>query len=573
MDPLKAAIDPAELTIIQKKLDSITHRMGVVMTRTARSSLASQGHDFSCFLTDDQGRLLSQAEGIPIHTGGGGFAVRALLEFFGDDIRPGDILISNDVYTAGGNHLPDWTVFAPVFADARLAVFTCIRSHQLDIGGGAAGTYNTKAKEIFHEGLRIPPLKLEDRGVLRADVLELLKINGRRPDILAGDVSAMIGSVKRGAAWIEELILERGWETLRRYCEALLDYSERRMRLELEKIPDGVYEATETMDNDGFDVRDVTIRLRLEIRGGDVTADFTGTDPQVPSFKNSSLSNTYSAVYAALATVVDPRIPHNEGMYRTIRIIAPEGTVVHCTEPAAVTFSTLHPAHEIINCCWKALARTDPHRVCGGWGKMANPTFSGLDRHGRVFVMFNLAGYAGAGAMDERDGFDQIGSPICMGGMIIPNLESIERIYPVRFLKHELRRDTCGPGEFRGGTGVDYQVELLVPGTLCFRGEGQGAPSGFGVSGGGEGEPAQVTFRRRGRPDDGEPEEALPAYGIREVGCGVLRIQSAGGGGWGDPEGRDPEAVRRDVRNGVLSPEKARTDYGIEVDDGAGGKR
>ena len=187
--------------------------------------------------------------------------------------------------------------------------------------------------------------------------------------------------------------------------------------------------------------------------------------------------------------------------------------------------------------------------------------------------MFNLAGSAGAGAMDERAGFDQISSPICMGGMTIPNLESIERIYPVRFLKHELRRDTCGPGEFRGGTGVDYQVELLVPGTLCFRGEGQGAPSGFGVSGGGEGEPAQVTFRRRGRPDDGKPEEALPAYGIREVGCGVLRIQSAAGGGWGDPGGRDPEAVRRDVRNGILSPEKARADYGIEVDKNTGGKR
>ena len=177
MQARRVSIDPVMLTITQQKLDSITHRMGAVMTRTARSSIASQAHDFSCFLTDARGRLLSQAEGIPIHTGGGGFAVRALVKFFGEDIREGDIFLSNDVYTAGGNHLPDWTVFAPVFAENALAAFTCIRSHQLDIGGGAAGTYNTKAKAIFHQGLRIPPLQLANRVVLGTDVLELLKIN------------------------------------------------------------------------------------------------------------------------------------------------------------------------------------------------------------------------------------------------------------------------------------------------------------------------------------------------------------------------------------------------------------
>lgn len=562
-----SGIDPATLTIIQKRLDGITHLMGAVMSRTARSSLASQAHDFSCFLTDAGGRLLSQAEGIPIHTGGGGFAVRALLDFFKGDIRPGDVFVSNDVYAAGGNHLPDWTVFGPVFSGGELVAFACIRSHQLDIGGGAAGTYNPQAREIFHEGLRIPPLKLIAGGSPRSDVLALLKVNSRRPDILGGDLGAMVGSVKRGIEWMGEIIREYGWGELRAYCEALLDYAERRMRQELEGIPDGVYEAEETMNNDCFSGRTVAIRLRLTVRGSDLTADFTGTDPQIPAYKNSPLANTYSAVYAALATAVDPQIPHNEGMYRTLRVVAPEGTVVNPREPAPVSFSTIHPAHEIMHCCWKALAQAVPERVCAGWGKMANPTLSGLDRHGRVFVIFNLGGLASAGAMRGRDGIEQIGTPINMGGMIIPNLESLERLYPVRFLKHELRRDSCGAGEFRGGTGVDYQVQLLEPGTLCLRGEGQNTPSGYGVAGGTAGEPARVTYRR-----EGEAEERLPAYGIVSVEPGVLRIQSSGSGGWGDPLRRDPDAVRRDVRNGILSPRRARADYGVRSGGDARGK-
>ncbi|MFQ5915448.1 MAG: hydantoinase B/oxoprolinase family protein [Nitrospinota bacterium] len=565
MDSPSSAMDPATLTIIQQRLDGISHRMGAVMTRTARSSIASQAHDFSCFLTDAGGRLLSQAEGIPIHTGGGGFAVRALIDFFRGDIQPGDIFVSNDVYTAGGNHLPDWTVFGPVFAEGRLVAFTCIRSHQMDIGGGAAGTYFPDAKEIFHEGLRIPPLKLEDSGVLRKDVLELLKTNCRRPDILAGDLGAMIGSVKRGLAWVGELIREHGWNLLRTYCEALLDYAEQRMRQELEGIPDGVYEVTETMNNDCFSDRSVRIRLRLTVQGSHLVADFTGTDPQIPAYKNSPLPNTYSAVYAALATVVDPQIPHNEGMYRVIQVVAPEGTLVNPKEPAPVSFSTIHPAHEIMHCCWKALAQCAPERVCAGWGKMANPTFSGRDRQGRVFVLFNLAGMASAGAMRGRDGIDQIGTPINMGGMIIPNLECLEHVYPVRFLRHELLRDSCGAGEYRGGTGVDYQVRLLVPGPLCLRGEGQKTPSGYGIAGGKAGKEARVTFR-----PDGQPERDLPAYGVVEVGPGTLRVQSSGSGGWGDPHRRKPDAVLQDVRSGILSREKAREDYGVEIHEQAG---
>src|SRR5262245_23059182 len=192
-------LDPIALALVQNRLDHISRQMGWVMTRTARSPIFNQSHDFSCFLTDARGTLISQADGIPIHTGGGGFAVRALLQAWGDDIHPEDAFLLNDPYAAGGNHLPDWVIARPVFVEGTLAAFACNRAHQSDIGGGAAGTYNAEATEIYHEGIRLPALKLVERGKLRQDLWALLKLNSRTPELLDGDVRAMMGSTQIGA--------------------------------------------------------------------------------------------------------------------------------------------------------------------------------------------------------------------------------------------------------------------------------------------------------------------------------------------------------------------------------------
>ena len=223
-------IDPVTLSLVQNRLDYISRRMGWVMTRTARSPIFSQAHDFSCFLTDAQGRLVSAADGIPIHSGGGGFAVRALLQAFEGDIHPEDVFVLNDPYAAGGNHLPDWVIARPVFASDTPIAFACNRAHQSDIGGGAAGTYNPEATEIYHEGIRLPPLRLVEQGAVRRDLWQLLLLNSRTPELLDGDLRAMIGSTRIGAEHIVDVADELGLATLLESFEGVLDYGERCVR-------------------------------------------------------------------------------------------------------------------------------------------------------------------------------------------------------------------------------------------------------------------------------------------------------------------------------------------------------
>lgn len=313
-----APANPITIALVQNRLDHIARHMGWVMVRTSRSPIFNQSHDFSCYLTDADGTLVSQADGIPIHTGGGGFAVRALLKAFAGRIEAEDVFLLNDPYVAGGNHLPDWVIARPVFAEGALVAFACNRAHQSDIGGGAAGTYNAKATEIFHEGIRLPPLKLLEHGAVRDDLWQLLMINTRCPELLDGDLRAMLGSTRVGAVEIERLAAELGVSTVMSLFDAILDHADRRLRTSVAKLPDGVFYAEEGYDNDCFGPSDIRLRLTLTKIGDAMTVDFTGTDPQIRGFKNSSLPNTYSAVYAAVASFFDPDLPRNEGTFRCI---------------------------------------------------------------------------------------------------------------------------------------------------------------------------------------------------------------------------------------------------------------
>ncbi|PJK28333.1 hydantoinase B/oxoprolinase family protein [Minwuia thermotolerans] len=555
------SIDPVTLALVQNRLDHISRQMGFVMTRTARSPIFNQSHDFSCFIADAAGTLISQADGIPIHTGGGGFTVRALIEAFEGRIRPDDVFLSNDPYVAGGNHLPDWVISRPVFVEGELAAWACNRAHQSDIGGGAAGTYNPEATEIFHEGLRLPPLRLIEKGETRDDLWALLLLNSRTPELMDGDLRAMIGSTRIGAERIEELLRDLGRAEGAGYFDALLDYADMRFREACAEIPHGRYEAEEITDNDCFEKRDIHIRVRIDRTADGLTVDFTGTDPQMKGFKNSSIANTYSAVYMALSSFFDPDLPRNEGAFRSVKIVAPLGTVVNPRPPAPMTMCTVFVAHEIVHAIWKALGDAVPSRACAGWGKTIHNITSGrAPGSTEPFVMYNWAANAAGGAVRGRDGFNQIGLLIALGGLHLPNAETYERIYPVRILQQEFRTDGGGAGEFRGGTGVDYRVETLTAATYSFRGEGIGQVSGFGIKGGGGGLTGSMTLHPAGDEDFEAPQ-----YGVRHFPPALLEAHSPGGGGYGDPRKRSVEAVLRDVMDGVVSPEAAERAYGVAI--------
>ncbi|MCK1403677.1 hydantoinase B/oxoprolinase family protein [Bradyrhizobium sp. 4] len=550
--------DPIGLSIVQKQLDHIARQMGWAMMRTARSPIFSQSHDFSCFICGANGDVVSQADGLPIHTGGGAFAVRAVLESVGHDFTEGDVFILNDPYEAGGNHLPDYTIIRPVFVRGELVAFCCNRAHQSDIGGGAAGTYNSAATEIFHEGIRLPVLKLIDAGELRRDLWRLLLLNSRCPDLQDGDLRAMIGSTEIGARRAGDVLSLLPQGTARDFLEGILDYAERLILDEIANLRCGVYEGDDESDNDCFGRADIRVRVRIVVSKGGLHVDFTGTSPQIMGYKNSSIANTYSSVYLALVAFLAPHLPKNRGTFRPITVHAPEGTLVNARSPAPMTMNTIFPATNIIHACWKALAACDPKRACAGWGKLLHCVTSGRASTGEAFVLYHGHGLPSAGAVRGRDGFPIMGILPTLCGSRLANVEAYEQLYPITIQKHEMRCDGEGAGEFRGGPGIDYVADIEVTAEYSFRGEGAHGLTAFGVNGGSAGQSGSITLASaHGVSFD------IPQYGVRNLPPLRIIISSPGGGGFGDPRQRDPETVLRDVRGEIVSPGRARDVYGV----------
>ena len=552
--------DPIALALTQSRLDHIARTMGQTMTRTAHSPIFNQSHDFSCFITDPHGELISQADGIPIHTGGGDLIVKAILKTFTHDIAQGDVFLSSDPYTAGGNHLPDWVITRPVFVADRCIAFVCNRAHQSDIGGGVAGTYNPAATEIFQEGIRLPVLKLIEKKRTRDDIWQLLLLNTRCPELLEGDLLAMLGSTKVGAKAIRDFAGELGVDQFFCYLEGILNHAEQRMRDALMALPDGTYQALETSDNDCFSETVTKFQVKLIKKSDWLIVDFTGTDAQIKGFKNSSFSNTRSSVYVAITSFLGHTIPRNAGTYRPIEIVAPLGSVVNPKPPAPLTMCTVLPAHEIIHVSWMALAKADPARSCAGWGKICHWNMAGKNLDGSTYVMYHWGALPASGAVDGRDGFDQIGPLNSLGNLVVPNCETYEQIYPVHFLKHELRKDAAGAGKFRGGTGVNYEVRVTGDAEYAYRSEGKRTPSGYGTGGGKIGAPGHVIATL----DDGTDIET-PQFGVGQHGPLTLKISSPAGGGWGNPKERNPALVLSDVRDGLVSIQAAEHDYGVAI--------
>jgi N-methylhydantoinase B len=544
-------VDPITVSVIQHRFEAIVQEMGEAMLRTSYSQILNSSRDFSTALTDAEGRLVAQAEHVPIHVGAIPWAVASVRRFFGDRVRPGDVFLLNDPYH-GNNHLPDLTAFVPVFAGPTLAFWSVNRSHQSDIGGATHGAYNPGATEIWQEGLRITPLRLYDAGTVRDDVLEMLLTNVRHPRDFRGDLAAMIGSARVGERRVLALLGDYGAPVVGQAVEAILDGAERQTRACIATWRDGVYRGEAVLDDDGHAFRDVHVRATVTKRGSDLTVDLTDSHPQVIGFVNSSYPNMRSAVAMALAYLIDPLTPKNDGTFRPLTVIAREGTVVWAREPAPMTLCTNHCAQEIAESVIKALAPACPDRVLAGWGRRFRIAIQGRDpRTGRPFIWHMFHARPGGGASAAGDGWPTAGEGQAAGGIKFGSVEVTEVRFPLFFAVHEFRPDSGGDGRYRGGAGsvLALHVEITEPARANTAGDGiRHAP--YGILGGRDGLPHRYRLRSRGRRDR--------VLRTKEVGVvvrpgDVFLVESAGGGGYGDPRARAAATRAADRANGVVT--------------------
>jgi N-methylhydantoinase B len=554
----KNTVDPVVVSIIRHRLLAIVEEMGEAMLRTSYSQILNSSRDFSTAICDLAGRLIAQAEHVPIHVGALPYAAEAVDRFFAGDIHPGDVFLLNDPYH-GGNHLPDLTVFVPVFAGQEPRFWAINRAHQSDIGGATHGAYNAAATDIWQEGIRITPLRLCDRGELRRDVLEMIATNVRHPRDFRGDLAAMIGSAHVGERRLLALGEEFGWPTADAAIEAVLDGAERLARAVIAQWHDGVYHGEAVLDDDGRGHDDIRIRATVEKRGSDLVIDLSASDPQVPSFINSSYPNMRSAVVVALSYLIDPDTPKNDGTFRPITVRAKEGTVVWASPGMPVTLATNHCGQEIIEAIIKALAPACPDRAMAGWGRRFRIAIQGRDPRtatagapdGKAFIWHFFQARPGGGASSAGDGWPGAGEWQAAGGIKFGSLEVTEVRFPLFFRRHEFRPSSGGSGQYRGGPGgvVEMVVETMEPAVGNTAGDGvrHGA---CGILGGENGLPHRYTLYSEGRP----PRPIKTKETQIEIRPGdVLVLESGGGGGWGDPAERDPAALAADLENGFVS--------------------
>ena len=556
-------VDPIVVSVIQHRLLAIDAELGEAMLRTAYSQILNSSRDFSTAICDLNGRLIAQAEHVPIHVGALPFAARAVTEFFGDDIHPGDVFLLNDPYH-GGNHLPDLTAFVPVFAPGPNGdtprFWSINRAHQSDIGGATHGAYNASATDIWQEGIRITPLKLYDRGEVRRDVLEMIATNVRHPRDFRGDLAAMIGSAHVGERRVLALAAEFGWETTNAAIEAVLDGAERQTRAVIAEWKDGVYHGEAMLDDDGRGNSDIHIRATVAKTGSDLTIDLTDSHEQVASFVNSSYPNMYSAVVVALSYLIDPHTPKNDGTFRPITVIAKPGTVVWANPGAPVTLATNHCAQEILEAIIKALAPSCPERAMAGWGKRFRIAIQGkdprrdADKGGRPFIWHFFQARPGGGASSAGDGWPGAGEWQAAGGIKFGSLEVTEVRFPLFFQRHEFRPDSGGDGQYRGGPGgiVEMVVETEEPALANTAGDGV-VYGACGILGGEDGAPHRYTLYS----GDDEPR----AIRTKETGLTIrpgdrLVLESGGGGGWGYSTLRPATDQAGDAEKGFVTAEK-----------------
>jgi N-methylhydantoinase B len=553
-----AGVDPITFEVIRNALVAATDEMVLALKRSAYSTNIKTRSDFSCAFFDSQLRSVAQGFAQPVHLGSMVEQVpKAVLAYGPENIGPGDVIVTNDPHPSGV-HLNDVSLISPVHHDGELLGYVANLAHHVDVGGGAPASIGA-FREVFQEGVIIPPVKLVRGGKIVDDVFRLVLAQIRSKHETAGDFRAQIAANTTGVRRVQALVERHGIDTIRATMEELLEYTERRARAELATLPHGVYEAEGSVDNDGYTDEPVHLKARIEIGPDGVTFDTTGSDPQRRAPVNSTYAMTFSACAYALKCLIDPDLPVNDGFYRVVSVIAPEGTVTNCTWPAPVV-GGWETQTRLVDVFFHALLPAFRDRLPAGTkAMMCQAGFGSLDMETASYTCFYDTFAGGYGGRLELDGPDAVQTH----GQNTENapVEETELNYPVRIDRLSLVQDSEGPGRRRGGLGLrkDYRFDLYTTFTILADRDRSGP---HGVYGGHPGRIAEYVHIR-----DGVETRLSSKTTLDLVPGDVISVRTCGGGGYGPPEEREPERVLRDVLEGKVDPVRARDIYRVAIAD------
>ena len=557
-------IDKILVSIIGRALKAITDEMSISMEKTTRSPILCEAKDFVTGLYDADGRMLEQTENLPILSFSLSPVCEHIAKKFAGNIYPGDVFFHNDVFSLG-NQNNDVAAFKPIFIGDELVAWSATKGHQADIGGAVRGGYNPNATEVWQEALRIPAVKVVERGVLRQDVWDLIFANIRL-DIVQEDMRAEMGACTVGERRLLALIEKYGLERFQAHTEYLFEATRKMMQSEIRSIPNGTYRGESTVYFDGKNPGSkYQIRVAITVEDDRIIFDYSDTDAQTNGCVNGTYTSSASATVLTFLQMVNPDIPHNHGMVQPLEIIIPEGTILNGAYPVATTFGN-HLCPQNADAIIRALAPVIPERVTAGWNNLLCSLSTGSDpRKDEAFVDILFMGLkGGSGAMANCDGYDHIGMIDASGGILDQDYEMFEQQTPHLLLEHEYLCDSAGVGEYRGGLGVRTRYQFGSDDTqLVVFGDGDVEPA-FGLFGGGKG---TLNFIELHYPD-GEVYKTTSKDLVTGVVAGTQYVQEAGGGGgYGDAKKRPLAKVVRELRDGLISAEAARRLYGVVFDE------